>query len=51
MTMSLFFTFKIDMCPSCGGPQDIDLSVGAFQAIDPEYQTHGVRNIEWYFTD
>ncbi|KAK9899856.1 hypothetical protein P389DRAFT_4771 [Cystobasidium minutum MCA 4210] len=40
-----------DMCPSCGGPQDIDLSVGAFEAIDPEYQTHGVRNIEWYFTD
>lgn len=40
-----------DMCPSCGGPQDIDLSVGAFEAIDSEYKTHGVRNIEWYFTD
>lgn len=40
-----------DSCPSCGGPEDIDLSVGAFQAIDPLYQTHGIRNIKWWFTD
>lgn len=40
-----------DMCPSCGGPGDIDLSVGTFSAIDPQYQTHGVRNIKWWYTD
>ena len=39
-----------DMCPSCGGPGDIDLSVGTFSAIDPQYQTHGVRNIKWWYT-
>merc|ERR1712093_381191 len=40
-----------DMCPSCGGPEDIDLSVGTFSAIDSQYKTHGVRNIEWHFLD
>jgi len=40
-----------DMCPTCGGPDDIDLSVGAFEAIDPNYQNDGVRNIKWYFND
>lgn len=48
---ALILTFApIDMCPSCGGPEDIDLSVGTFSAIDPNYQTHGVRNIKWWYT-
>ena len=42
---------EIDSCPSCGNENNIDLSVGAFKAIDPQYATHGVRNIQWWFTD
>ena len=27
-----------DSCPSCSNSNNIDLSVGAFEAIDPEYK-------------
>ncbi|CAD6584081.1 MAG: hypothetical protein CYPHOPRED_002603, partial [Cyphobasidiales sp. Tagirdzhanova-0007] len=40
-----------DECPTCGGPQDIDLSIGAMSAIDSNYQNDGIRNIAWYFMD
>jgi len=38
-----------DSCPSCSNSNNIDLSVGAFEAIDPEYKTHGIRNIRWHY--
>ncbi|KAL7007501.1 hypothetical protein EMMF5_002965 [Cystobasidiomycetes sp. EMM_F5] len=39
-----------DLCPSCETDSSIDLSVGAMSALDKQYQTHGIRQIQWWYT-